>query len=49
LDNRWALDEHFSTAENNKYWDSAGEAARNGKTLTDYVESRLLDVEELSG
>jgi gamma-resorcylate decarboxylase len=46
VDNKWELEEHFSTGENNKYWDSAGEAARNGKTLTDYVESRLFDVED---
>jgi hypothetical protein len=46
VDNKWTLEEHFSTAENNKYWDSAGEAARNGKALTDHVESSLLDVED---
>ena len=47
MDNKWALEEHLSTADNNRYWNSAGESARNGKTLTDYVESHLLDVIEL--
>lgn len=43
---KWALEEHLSTAENNELWDSSGEAARNGKLYMDYVESHLLDVDE---
>jgi predicted TIM-barrel fold metal-dependent hydrolase len=46
MDNKWALEEHLSTAENNKLWNSDGESARNGKNLTAYVESHLLDVDE---
>jgi hypothetical protein len=46
LDNKWTLEEHFSTGDANKYWNSAAESARNGKALTEYVESRLLDVDE---
>lgn len=46
MQNKWALEEHLSTAENNTLWDSAGESARNGKALTDYVEAHLLDVDE---
>src|SRR5271169_3979444 len=43
---KWALEEHLSTDENNKLWDSWGEAARNGRSYMDYVEAHLLDVEE---
>jgi predicted TIM-barrel fold metal-dependent hydrolase len=46
MQNKWALEEHLSTAENNTLWDSAGESARNGKALTEYVEIHLLDVDE---
>jgi 2,3-dihydroxybenzoate decarboxylase len=46
MQDKWALEEHLSTAENNQLWDDAGEAARNGKAYMDYVESHLLDVEE---
>ena len=46
MQNKWALEEHLSTAENNTLWDSAGESARNGKALTEYVETHLLDVHE---
>lgn len=46
MDNKWALEEHLSTKENNAVWDSSGESARNGKTLTDYVEAHLLDVDD---
>jgi hypothetical protein len=38
FDNKWTLEEHVSTGEVNKYWNSAGESARNGKALTEYVE-----------
>ena len=44
--NKIALEEHLSTDENNKLWDSAGESSRNGKTYTDYIESHLLEVDE---
>jgi gamma-resorcylate decarboxylase len=43
---KWALEEHLSTAENNRLWDDSGEAARNGRRYMDYVESHLLDVDE---
>ncbi len=46
MDNKWALEEHISTADNNKYWNSAGESARNGTALTEYVESHPLDADE---
>jgi 2,3-dihydroxybenzoate decarboxylase len=46
MDNKWALEEHLSTAENNALWNSAGEAARNGTVLQHYVEKHLLDVDE---
>src|SRR5216683_16067 len=46
MQDKWALEEHLSTAENNTLWDSAGESARNGKALTEYVETHLLDVDE---
>jgi gamma-resorcylate decarboxylase len=46
VQDKWALEEHLSTPENNKLWDSSGEAARNGQAYMDYVESHLLDVDE---
>lgn len=46
MEDKWALEEHLSTAENNKLWDSAGEAARNGEGYMDYVETHLLDVQD---
>jgi len=46
VQDKWALEEHLSTAENNEMWDSSGEAARNGKQYMDYVESHLLDVDQ---
>lgn len=46
MQNKWALEEHLSTPENNQLWDDSGEAARNGKKYMDYVESHLLDVED---
>ena len=46
MQDKWALEEHLSTAENNQLWHDAGEAARNGKVYMDYVESHLLDVDE---
>lgn len=46
MHNKWALEEHLSTAENNALWDSAGEAARNGAAVQAYVEKHLIDVDE---
>ena len=46
MQGKWALEEHLSTAENNKLWDDSGEAARNGRECMAYVESHLLDVDE---
>jgi gamma-resorcylate decarboxylase len=46
MHDKWALEEHLSTAENNRLWDDSGEAARNGRRYMDYVESHLLDVDE---
>jgi predicted TIM-barrel fold metal-dependent hydrolase len=46
MDNKIALEEHLSTAENNKLWDSAGESSRNGKAYTKYIESHLIDIDE---
>jgi gamma-resorcylate decarboxylase len=46
VQDKWALEEHLSTAENNDLWNSAGEAARNGKQYMAYVESHLLDADE---
>jgi gamma-resorcylate decarboxylase len=39
-----ALEEHISTNAMNAQWDSAGEAARNGKEYMGWVEARLLSV-----
>ncbi|WP_323092120.1 amidohydrolase family protein [Klebsiella variicola] len=38
-----ALEEHVSTPDNNRLWDSTGEAGRNGKEYMKDVERRLLD------
>ena len=46
MQDKWALEEHLSTTENNNLWDSSGEAARNGKQYMEYVESHLLEVDE---
>jgi gamma-resorcylate decarboxylase len=46
VQDKWALEEHLSTAENNNLWDSSGEAARNGQQYMDYVESHLLEADE---
>jgi 2,3-dihydroxybenzoate decarboxylase len=43
---KWALEEHLSTEENNELRDSSGEAAHNGRLYMRYVESHLLDVDE---
>jgi len=46
VQDKWALEEHLSTAENNELWDDSGEATRNGTVYMAYVESHLLDVDE---
>lgn len=38
-----ALEEHISTIENNRYWDSESEGIRNGKKYMEYIERHLLD------
>lgn len=38
-----ALEEHVSTPENNRLWDSTSEANRNGSEYMQDVERRLLD------
>lgn len=40
-----ALEEHVSTQENNRLWDSKSEALRNGRHYMDNVEKRLLETE----
>lgn len=40
-----ALEEHVSTQENNRLWDSKSEALRNGRNYMDNVEKRLLETE----
>ncbi len=45
MDGKIALEEHFSTELNNKYWDSKGEESRNGEAYGRDVERRLLDPE----
>jgi gamma-resorcylate decarboxylase len=46
MQDKWALEEHLSTEENNELWDSAGEASRNGATYMEYVEAHLLETDE---
>ncbi|RRV10535.1 amidohydrolase [Pseudomonas sp. v388] len=41
-----ALEEHFTTEENNKLWDAQGESSRNGKAYMQQVEANLLDVND---
>ena len=43
---KWALEEHLSTEENNDLWDSSGESARDGEQYMGYVEAHLLDEDE---
>ena len=45
MEGKIALEEHFSTELNNKYWDAKGEEGRNGKDYARDVERRLLDPE----
>lgn len=43
MDGKIALEEHFSTELNNKYWNASGEESRNGVAYARDVERRLLD------
>jgi gamma-resorcylate decarboxylase len=43
MDGKVAIEEHFSTELNNKYWDAKGEEGRNGRDYTRDIERRLLD------
>ncbi len=43
MDGKVALEEHFSTALNSRYWDAKGEEDRNGSAYAKDVERRLLD------
>ena len=46
MEGKIALEEHFSTELNNKYWDAKGEEDRNGRAYAQDVERRLLDAQE---
>jgi predicted TIM-barrel fold metal-dependent hydrolase len=43
MEGKIALEEHFSTELNNKYWNAKGEETRNGREYAQDVERRLLD------
>ncbi len=45
MEDKIALEEHFSTELNNKYWDAKGEEGRNGREYAQDIERRLLDPE----
>jgi 2,3-dihydroxybenzoate decarboxylase len=45
MEGKIALEEHFSTELNNKYWDAKGEESRNGVEYARDIEKRLLDAE----
>jgi len=45
MEGKIALEEHFSTDLNNKYWDAKGEEGRNGVEYARDVERRLLNPE----
>lgn len=45
MEGKIALEEHFSTELNNKFWDAKGEEDRNGKAYAQDVERRLLDAD----
>ena len=45
MEGKIALEEHFSTELNNRYWNAKGEEDRNGREYAQDVERRLLDVE----
>lgn len=43
MEGKIAVEEHFSTELNSRYWDSKGEAGRNGRDYSLNVERRLRD------
>ena len=45
MNGKIALEEHFSTAENNRLWNSTLEASRNGQEYMADAERRLMDCE----
>jgi gamma-resorcylate decarboxylase len=45
MEGKIALEEHFSTELNNKYWDAKGEESRNGVEYARDIERRLVDAE----
>jgi gamma-resorcylate decarboxylase len=45
MEGKIALEEHFSTELNNKYWNAKGEEGRNGLDYARDIERRLLDPE----
>ena len=45
MEGKIALEEHFSTELNNRYWNAKGEEDRNGRDYAQDVERRLLDAE----
>jgi predicted TIM-barrel fold metal-dependent hydrolase len=45
MDGKIAIEEHMSTAQNNKYWDAKGEETRNGHAYSKDIERRLLDTD----
>ncbi len=45
MEGKIAIEEHFSTELNNRYWDAKGEEDRNGHAYAQDVERRLLDPE----
>ena len=45
MEGKVAIEEHFSTDLNNKYWDAAGEVGRNGQSYAQDIERRLSDAD----
>lgn len=45
MEGKIILEEHFTTEQNNKFWDAKGEEDRNGQCYSRDVASRLLDPE----
>jgi 2,3-dihydroxybenzoate decarboxylase len=43
VDGKVAIEEHYSTELNNKYWDAKDEDGRNGRDYARDIERRLLD------
>ncbi|HEV3277025.1 MAG TPA: amidohydrolase family protein [Terriglobia bacterium] len=45
MEGKIALEEHYSTELNNKYWNAKGEESRNGVNYARDIERRLLDAD----